>query len=689
MNELVLVLTAALLVFTPGLVVLSAGRVAGWWLAMAPLITYVIVVCAVTVDELCGWRFGWNATVLAVATCLFAGGAALASRVPLPANPRMASCRSQDSASTTREAATFRQNLRQLPARLVERINHNVVPVTAIVLAAALALATLLRAMRRLSSPHQDFDTAFHLSVIDITHDYESTNPVNLVNDVGIGEAVLYYPLGWHALAAVLQGITGADTVSVMNASMIVPALPAIVGITALVRMLSGSRWLAGLAACGVACGIGFPFDVIRHGPLSGFLCGIALIPAVLLSVLCIVRGPQKSGSVSVFALGGGLGACVYVHPGAAALALMCVVPFAVHVMCQDRFASWKRALVAVPIAALFTAILSALPAVHTREQMKSIKGLMNWPEYDSRVGALINLMCGQTFSDYRQYHIAAATAVGVVAALWWWRQWLWLVVASSAVGGLYIVAAAVPGQKAAELTAWWWNDARRLLSCFAILQSIFIALGVYVVVSAVLRLVLSATSKTQPHKTQPHETTLDKQPVIAATIVVALLAPAFAVTFLAASGQTEGHYKFESRLSAEELTAWHEVAEQLGPDAVVLNDPDDGSAYARSLVGLNLYGQRNIGTISYASPPTLTQQQFDDEHRLLWRHFRELATSAEVRRYVRQAKITHVVLGSAYSPMLTRPIGLMGLSESRYLKRLPNVGPLQVWEVTLPDDED
>lgn len=646
--------------------VLLAGRVTGWWLATAPLVTYTLVAVMANLDELSGWRFGWNFAVLLIATTVV--GAAMAVICFRPwkwVRSGRAHTRGPRESLTTmwREAKQW--------------LRREIWPVSACVAGVILIVVTVLAGVGDLSRPHQDYDTVFHLSAIDVIHDYQSVNHKKLQQDLGVGEEVFYYPLGWHALAAVLQGLTGANTASVMNASLLAAAMPAVVGMCAFVRLFDGSRWLSGLTALAVAVGIGFPFDVIRHGPLTGFLCGLSLIPALLVAFLLALHGSVGGVPLRILVVGGGLGALVFIHPGAAALAAVCAAVFMVQLACAHRLRWWKRGLAVFVPAAVLAIALTVLPMMHTRDVMKSIHGLMNWPEFVSVQGAILNLTSGQTFSYDRQYGIAALTCLGLLVTLQRWRQWLWLIFLLGIVGTLYVTAAAIPGHNAALITSWWWNDARRLLSCFAMLSSVVLAIAI----AALANLLRGIPEQGRKTLQLPHTT--------ARVLAVLVALVPVAVHSLVLSAQLTGeHYRSETRLSATDRVSWLQVRQQLGPQAKILNDPGDGSAYARSLADVNVVGQRNIGPVSYGTHSSLVQGQFDDQHTALWRNFREIATNADVRQHVQDAGITHVILGQSQVGTSTRPIGLMGLTESQHLEQLPDIGSLQVWRVALEDKD-
>ena len=94
-----------------------------------------------------------------------------------------------------------------------------------------------------------------------------------------------------------------------------------------------------------------------------------------------------------------------------------------------------------------------------------------------------------------------------------------------------------------------------------------------------------------------------------------------------------EGYDMSEEQIySADEEAFVRRAMEMIPPDALVINDPHDGSAFAYGLNGLNTYYRHiDLGTETEASP-------------LIREHLAELAADPEVARAVQDAGAAYVL---------------------------------------------
>lgn len=284
-------LVAALLLFVPGVAVLWSGGRRGWraWGAAPPVsIALLLLTGAVGHAAASDAVHGAGAVVLAVLTAAVAGAARLIARpVEDPREP--------------------------------SRPRGRWWPAAAVVFGGAVVATVLGRAVGSATAWPQIHDSIFHVGATTM-----------LVRDgsAWAGDVTAYarvpYPGGWHAVAALVTGLSGADPLTASHALLtVVVSVVWPVGVVLLARTVWGpSPAVLITAAVSAFLCYGLPYQLLTWGVVWPFLLATALLSPVLSQVLeltglvAVAGGRRRIAAAAALPVVGAAAATV-VHPAA------------------------------------------------------------------------------------------------------------------------------------------------------------------------------------------------------------------------------------------------------------------------------------------------------------------------------------------------------------------------------------
>lgn len=190
----------------------------------------------------------------------------------------------------------------------------------------------------------QTFDNIFHLNILRYIEETQNASTLT----VGTLTGGSFYPDGWHVFVSLVQLISGADIPVALNSFNIIAAATIWpLGMLLLVRQLTSSSGLAMLSAGVLSAGFAaFPLNLLFYGVIYPYFFGLLLAPA-LLSVVLQLLGLTKDElladkKVLTLLLIGLLPGISLAHPGATMAVLAFSVPAAL-VACFSNFSTLPR----------------------------------------------------------------------------------------------------------------------------------------------------------------------------------------------------------------------------------------------------------------------------------------------------------------------------------------------------------
>ena len=619
-------LVYAALTIVPGLALAAAAGLRGWLLAaLAPLLTYGLVGAAAPVLPMLGIL--WTPTSFALLVVIAAVVALVLCLVVRRLRP-------------PREPAP-------LP---VWGPLHHVGVAIGVLVATAVGIAVAWGATRGFTAVPQIWDSLFHANATRFIAETGRSDPAALATVSSRPEAGFYYPNAYHALAAVVVVLTGADVPTVLDASTAVaPGLLAL-GMAAMVRRVGGRPALAAAAAMLSGAFTAFPYDLLPWGTLLPFIVAVALLPAFLAAATTALDGTGAPVAVPVLLGIGGIG-LLALHPSAAVTAVLLAAALVV-----DR---WVRRRPRIgDLRAAGTTVLAAvvLGGPLLAASLAAAAGpAYNWPA-DARpaqvLGELLFLSHAQQFP---QWWLVALMLLGVVG-LRRLRPVLWFLAMAVVFAGLFVLTASYEGTIVELLTRPWWNDRWRFAALWTLGAVLLAAGGVVTLRDGLMALLRRVTPADERRRL-----------VLSAVALTVVLA---AVTVLTsgfyhvrnASRMGEGFTDGPS-LSRDEEQAVKVLAGLAPHGSLVMNSPYDGSAMMWAVSGV-----RPV----FATPviQLLELPVMDPDRRLLFMSFNQLDTDPDVRRAVDELNVQYVFVGSGLIPPADGPPpGMLGLEKVRSLE--------------------
>lgn len=512
-----------------------------------------------------------------------------------------------------------------------------------------------------------------------------------------------FYPSAWHCLAAMMAEAAKAEVAVALNASLFLLSFVVFpLSMLMLLRMLFPSRPLVALlGSCCVLVLPSFPWAFLTFGPLYPNLASYAAMPAVAACFLgAFAPDVPRLGRIAwaaLFALG--LASLALLQPNAVFSVGVLLLPFCIMRSAQaerflrvpDRWRPWARVALGVAFAAVALGLWTAL------YMAPFMQGVVThaWGSFTGLFQALANVAL---LAFPRSPALPLSAALVALGAAWtlWHRRYLWLSASYLVVCLMYVVCARVDGPLRFFLTGFWYTDVYRITAMAAVFAVPLLALGLYSAARGLGRLMEAAsrlTGGSGPSGRWP--------PLVAGAAFLALACfPSFNVTgygqVTTATGEVTGllrraYVEPTSQSYDEGEQAFVEEAMALLPEgAVVANDPNDGSAFAYGLDGLNVMYRylSGYGGSGESSASRAIRERLDD-----------VGTDEEVREALRQTGVRYVLLldqgpDQASQPHLWtyRPEqwpGLNGIDDGTPgFEKVLSRGDMRLYRVTALDEE-
>ncbi len=467
----------------------------------------------------------------------------------------------------------------------------------------------------QLASPEafvQSWDNAHHLDAIRGFVD--SGRWSSLDTSLYLGDDALidpfvegaFYPSAWYALAAMVAGLLGLSApfaISAVNFAIIAIAFP--LSTYAFLRSVFGDdiRTVAA-GSLFVLASASFPWVMLRWGPLYPNIMANCLLPGIMGAFVLLLSQTQETHrKVSLCAvLLAGVLSYVFIQPNGVFTAVVLLAPYLVaRVFSMARGSVWasKRGS---GFAWSFGFICSALAVITVIAfwilafNAPFMQAVVNyrWPCDTEFADALVDVVTQRFHTSALSIGCALMLGVGIVSALVRKRH-RWLVASWLLSCVIYVICVSVDGDLHQLAAGFWYTDAPRVAAFAAFSAVPLQAIGLAEVASLAAR----------PFVSRRYGELVAE---MAMTIIVGIMlfAP------IEATESTDvgpRHFTNANALSAEAaFISWdyrfgdpriydeaerafvHEALSIMPEGSLVINGPNDGSAYAYGVDGLRTY---------------------------------------------------------------------------------------------------
>ncbi|WP_406637128.1 DUF6541 family protein [Pseudarthrobacter quantipunctorum] len=539
----------AVLMFPGVLVGWALGLRHVWLISLAPVLTASLVAVSTIV---CWWlRIDWNIGVFTVAATLLAGTVLLVMR-----------------GMQKRWPASFAWE----PSGYTAGVAYW----SALSTSALLLTLRYIQIVERPGNINQGIDTPFHVNFTQQILDSGDGSPFSV--RALMGESSGFYPQIWHALTALTAQVAQLPVVEAANAlnyAIVAVAWP--LGVLLLVHMVAGPNIIALLSAAVASAGFfAFPFTVMQSqksdfGPLFPYMLAVTFLPP-LTAVLAMAMGFGKAAPMpwplAAFTMVVGIPGLVSTHmSGLVALVGLSSIFAAMAAWRAFRelkqrqsdllgYLKWTALWITVFFGALIVWVV-VRPWTTTWDPIDSLP---------AAAGSI--LLTAPTHGDIA-WALAALTLVGTALLIRRPAE-RWFLASYGGAVLLYLVAAAVPA--AAPLVreiiiGAWYGDPPRLAALLPMFWAVLVGVAAAWIFQGLSR----------------YRTVWLVPTGIAAVAASILVWPTNSET---TPGRERTYALAESSplLSPDELQLLNRLSSHVPADAVIANNPWDGSSTAYAI---------------------------------------------------------------------------------------------------------
>lgn len=520
----------------------------------------------------------------------------------------------------------------------------------------AVGLAIFVCALGTPYSFLQEYDNSFHLNVLRSFAESGSWSCLDVSKYLTEADSPIsplpaggFYPAGWHVVGALVISLTSLSPALIENAlnftfSSLAFPLSMCVLMASLFRSYPRVVKFGSIAAMAFVV---FPWGLIVWGPLFPNLAAYAVLPGVAaLLVLCwdqlcsLRRGAgEPIPWVSILLVAVGAVALALLQPNALFFGLVLLTPYAAYRL-AFRAAQWGSAPRRRDIAAaviLVGAAIAFWTALYFSPVMTNVFN-DTWPSFASKSETVVSVLGMGLVGFPMQLCVAVTIILGIVYAVHH-REYAWIVLVYALLCVMYFFDCATDGTIKQYLTGFWYSDSHRIAACIAIVGALMLAMGL----EQVSVWVDAAVGKLRGRQ-------------IASAAVGTAIAVLFVVFNLTlpspATGGQQANTAYQKiftwlkddnntgnlqrMYASDEERFVDEVADVIPEGSLVVNVPDDGSAFAYGADGLRVYYRdfrtyRNIDNPSSENEPAES-----DESVIIRTKLDEVATNEDVQEALR-----------------------------------------------------
>lgn len=453
---------------------------------------------------------------------------------------------------------------------------------------ALLGGVALVLALRTPAALSQSFDAVFHYTALAAIRDSGDASSLTLGALDVPGAPPRFYPAAWHDVTALALATVGGSIPAGSNAvAGVIAVLVWPLACAFLARQVFGPRpWtlaVTGLYSVGFTA---FPWGMLKWGVLWPNLLGMSLVP-VALGLVLSVTGRAEEDAVgrprALVLLAVTLVGMALAHPNT----VVCLVVLAsvlILVMTAQRarehVAAGRAGRAGWTVAAAVVVPVALLTGLRMTPLMREVAAVW-WAPTTTAAGAVGEVLLHATHGRRAEWLLAVVVLAGFVRSF---RDpaLRWLAAAQVVSATLYVMAASIQSPWTMTLTGFWYSDSWRIAAMLPIAGVPLAALGT-VAIAEWLR------ERIDLRVAVPVGTLLIALIIAGATKGMHLGRTAVIVhsTFAAEDAPAT------NMVSPDEAEFFARIRDRIEPDAVVANNPWDGSALLWPLQGRRvLFGQ-------------------------------------------------------------------------------------------------
>lgn len=501
----------------------------------------------------------------------------------------------------------------------------------------------------------QEYDNVHHLGTARSFVDSGVWSPFGAM-PYGIGDDVRinplldpgYYPTAWSSLVALVVSCLGVSVplaANAVNFLFVAVVLPA----SMFLLMSVLFRGKPGIVAFGSVCTLGFsafPWMFLLFGPLYPNAAAFAVMPLLAACFIEIfadgASGRSRIGFAALFCLG--VLCCAFTQPNAVFTAAVFLAPFCVvqvvrlaGVLCVTKP---RRRLIQVAVGTFVCLLIFAVWYALNKAPFLQSAVSHSWPATASRSQALLDGLSLGFRAMGTQVILAALVIIGSLYALRE-RRYLWIACSYALSVLMYVVSASSDGPLQHLVAGFWYTDSYRMAAMAALFAIPLASLGLWVVANACKKALLRIAVRLG----RRCATIVCSGAVVAAFFLgnyyPALTMPlrdsgAFALGSTVSGLRLASDERVPTVYDARERDFVREAERVIPADALVINVPDDGSAFAYGVDELRVY---------YRYLRTYGEDNETRESRAIRTGLSEIASNDEVRSAVESIGAEYLLL--------------------------------------------
>ncbi len=334
------------------------------------------------------------------------------------------------------------------------------------VLTAVVIGAQMATAMIQPGSISQTYDNVFHLNAVRWAMESKNASPLNLGAFTGISA----YPAGWHAIVAIVGGLTGASIPVLVNStSVAIGTVAWPLSCLFLTLAVAGYRRATIVATCVFSAAFAtFPILMIDWGVLYPNLLSISILPAALglaFTALGLGYHNRPPAAIAWLSLGVAVAGVALAHPSTLVAFLAFALPGALGVYYCRMKELWpagsrdsKRQAWLLSIGLM--AGLMVLTAVWYF--LRPPSDAANWRPVETPPQAIGELLFNAPLGRPSQEILSICLLAGVIH-LWITKSRRWLIGTYLIGAALFFFAAGYDAPIRKFVTGVWYFDSYRL----------------------------------------------------------------------------------------------------------------------------------------------------------------------------------------------------------------------------------
>ena len=508
------------------------------------------------------------------------------------------------------------------------------------------SLIVFIRHMHGPNSYTQLYDNAWHMGIIQkflASGDFSTLNAGDIVATSGS----TFYPTGWHSLVALVASMTGFSVPVCINASIFV-ILSIVYPISMFVLVGKLSAYNNNVIVAGAFTALmfaAFPWRFLTFGPLYSNLLSFSIIPLVITVALNMVEAKrgvkERIFLVSVFVLST-IGVAV-TQPNAVFTMGLLVAPYIfLQIPGYLEYAGitkHRNIAVAGACVALMMAIAGVWSLIYNAKFMQRTV-TWQWPSYEKKIQAFIDIAFVGFRNAEPQILLGVLVLIGMVYTVFH-KRLLWITCGYIIMCGFYAVSSSTEGFLKNVLTGFWYHDQYRLGASAVFYGAVLAAMGLWNLMIVIVRLV--------PENLIGASNSRNKCILSTFCVLLIVLVNYFPSFYLSGRGDYVTAFGAITRdisywnspsepksYTATEAAFVEKVKKVVPKEAIILNQPYDGSAYAWGQNGLNVYYKAWEG--NWMGAPS-------EDNSLISESLDKIASNREVKEAVRRVGAKYLLV--------------------------------------------